>query len=124
MKVVKYWAARLRRDVHALWLAGRDPEVPWAAKLMAFATAGYALSPIDLIPDFVPVLGYVDDLILLPVGIWLTVKLIPDDVMARLRVEAEAAGTAPQASKTAALLFVACWLAIGSYMSWLLLVYD
>lgn len=90
---------------------------------MALATAGYALSPIDLIPDFVPILGYFDDLILLPIGIWLTLKLIPLDVMTRLRAEA-AARPAPPASKLAAILFVGMWVAIGTYMSLLLLAFD
>lgn len=90
---------------------------------MALATAGYALSPIDLIPDFVPILGYFDDLILLPIGIWLTLKLIPLDVMTRLRAEA-AARPAPSASKLAAILFVGMWVAIGTYMSLLLLAFD
>lgn len=107
----------------ALWLAGRDPKVPVLAKVVALAVAGYALSPIDLIPDFIPVLGYLDDLLVIPLGIALTVKLIPVPVMARLRREAEAHG-APPVSKIAAVLFVATWIAIGLYVTWLLLAYD
>jgi len=74
---LKQWARALKRDVLALYLAARDPRVPWYAKALALVTAAYALSPIDLIPDFIPVLGYLDDLILLPGLIWLTVRLIP-----------------------------------------------
>ena len=74
---LKIWARSLSRDAHAIYLASRDPRVPWHAKVLAVAVAGYALSPIDLIPDFIPVIGYLDDLIILPLGIWLVVSLIP-----------------------------------------------
>lgn len=73
----KQWARLLKRDAHALYLAARDPRVPWYAKAMAIAVARYALSPINLIPDFIPVLGYLDDLIIVPAGIALVVRLIP-----------------------------------------------
>ena len=85
---LRAWARRLKRDVLALYLAGRDPRVPWYAKALALATAAYALSPIDLIPDFIPVLGYLDDLIIVPLGIALVVKLIPPEVMAEHRAAA------------------------------------
>ena len=84
----KTWAKSLRRDIAALWLAARDPRVPWLAKATAAAVAAYALSPIDLIPDFVPVLGYLDDLVIVPLGILLAVKLVPLEIMAELRKEA------------------------------------
>ena len=64
----KTWARTLRRDAHAIYLASRDPRMPWTVKLLAIAVAGYALSPIDLIPDFIPVLGVVDDLVIVPLG--------------------------------------------------------
>ena len=73
---LKAWAKALKRDVVALWRAARDPRVPWHAKAVAAAVAAYALSPIDLIPDFVPVIGYVDDLLIVPAGIWLAVRLV------------------------------------------------
>lgn len=82
---LKDWARAIKRDVHAIYLASRDPRVPWYAKALAAAVAGYALSPIDLIPDFIPVLGYLDDLIIVPLGIWLAVSLIPADVMSHYR---------------------------------------
>ena len=85
---VKAWARDLKRDVVALWIAARDPRVPWGAKLAAGAVAAYALSPIDLIPDFIPVLGYLDDLILIPLGIALVIRLIPAPVLADCRAEA------------------------------------
>src|SRR4051812_20629237 len=82
------WGRRVKRDAFALWLAARDPRVPWYAKLLAGAVAAYALSPIDLIPDFVPILGYVDDLIIVPAGIVLATRLIPDALMAEFRAAA------------------------------------
>lgn len=85
---VKAWARRLKMDVIALWLAARDPRVPLAAKLVAAAVAAYALSPVDLIPDFVPVLGYIDDLLIVPAGIWLAARLVPPALMDELRAKA------------------------------------
>lgn len=85
---LKGWARAIRRDVIALWLAARDPRVPWYAKFLAATVAAYALSPIDLIPDFIPVLGYLDDLIIVPFGIVAAVKLIPAPIMEELRIKA------------------------------------
>jgi uncharacterized membrane protein YkvA (DUF1232 family) len=84
----KLWAKTLKRDVVALWIAARDPRVPWYAKATAGAVAAYALSPIDLIPDFIPVLGYLDDLVIVPAGILLAVKMIPGPLMVEFRAEA------------------------------------
>src|SRR5205823_6830792 len=85
---IRQWARTIRRDVVAVWIAARDPRVPWYAKALAVAVAAYALSPIDLIPDFIPVIGYLDDLVILPLGIWLVVSLIPGDVMVEYRAKA------------------------------------
>lgn len=82
------WKARakaLKVEIHALMIAYRDPRTPWAAKACALLVVAYALSPIDLIPDFIPVLGYLDDLILLPFGIALAIRLIPPEVMDEAR---------------------------------------
>jgi uncharacterized membrane protein YkvA (DUF1232 family) len=81
-------AKTLKREVHALSLAAKDPRVPWYAKVFALLIIGYALSPIDLIPDFIPVIGYIDDLILIPAGIALLIKMIPKEVMAECRERA------------------------------------
>src|SRR6476620_9199587 len=94
-KQAKQWARIVKRDVHALYLAGRDPRVPWYAKALALCVAGYALSPIDLMPDFVPVLGYLDDLILVPLGILLVIRLIPAGIMAEHRASAAALQNRP-----------------------------
>jgi uncharacterized membrane protein YkvA (DUF1232 family) len=83
-------AAAIKRDVHALYLAARDPRVPWYAKAVAIAVAGYAISPIDLIPDFIPVLGQLDDLVIVPLGIVLAVKLVPPALMKEFREAADA----------------------------------
>ena len=82
-------AKQLKTDIPAVFLALKRRETPWGAKVLAALTIGYALSPIDLIPDFIPVLGYLDDLIILPAMVALTVKLIPAEVMAACRAEAE-----------------------------------
>src|SRR5262250_3431847 len=102
------WARLVKRDVHAIYLAGRDPRVPWYAKALAIAVAGYALSPIDLIPDFVPVLGYLDDLVIVPLGILIVVKLIPVEVIAEYRASAAAAQGRP-VNHAAAIVIVVVW---------------
>ena len=86
---LKAWAGALKRDVVALSLAARDPRVPTGAKIVAAAVAAYALSPIDLIPDFIPVLGLLDDLLIVPAGIWIAVRMIPDEVFDDLRARAQ-----------------------------------
>src|SRR3954451_10556801 len=88
---LKAGARSLRRDPHAVWLAARDPRTPWYAKALAIGVVGYALSPIDLIPDFIPVVGYLDDLLLVPLGIALTLRLIPPSVLAESRERAQEA---------------------------------
>jgi uncharacterized membrane protein YkvA (DUF1232 family) len=103
---VKSRTRALRRNAHAIFLAARDPRVPWPVKLLALAVAGYALSPIDLIPDFIPVLGHLDDPIIVPLGIWLVIALIPEDVMDEYRTVARAAAQRP-VSKAAAMIIVA-----------------
>src|SRR5215212_9798145 len=109
----KRWAQTIKRDARALYLASRDPRVPWYAKAVAVAVAAYAASPIDLIPDFIPVLGYLDDLIIVPLGIALVIKLIPPEIMAEHRTRATAMQDRP-VSKTAAAIIIAIWiLAIG-----------
>ena len=116
---LRAWAREIKRDVHALWLAGRDPRVPWHAKLVALLVAAYALSPIDLIPDFVPVLGYLDEVVILPLGIMLAVRLVPPALMAEHRATAAAAAGRP-VSRVAAAVFVALWVAAALLLLWLL----
>jgi uncharacterized membrane protein YkvA (DUF1232 family) len=106
---LRRWARTVTRDVIALHLATRDPRVPWPAKAVAACVAAYALSPIDLIPDFVPVLGYLDDLVIVPLGILLAVKLVPPDLMAEFREEARRRCENPTGRAGAAIV-VALWL--------------
>ncbi len=89
MQRLKNWAATLKREVMVLWFACRDPRTPWYARALAMLIVAYALSPIDLIPDFIPVLGYLDELILLPVGIYLVLKLVPAQALADARARAQ-----------------------------------
>jgi uncharacterized membrane protein YkvA (DUF1232 family) len=110
------WARSVKRDVVALWLAARDPRTPWYAKAVAAAVAAYALSPIDLIPDFIPVVGYLDDLIIVPLGILLAVRLIPPDVMGDLRAQATARSR--PVSRAGIAFVVALWLLSAVLLTW------
>lgn len=113
-------ALAVRRDVAALYLAARDPRVPWYAKAVAAAVAAYALSPVDLIPDFIPVVGYLDDLILVPLGILLAVRLIPAPLLDDLRSRAERMDRLLPRSVTAAVVVVFLWVAGAAALLWLL----
>lgn len=108
---VKRWAARLKRDARALWLAYRDPRTPWYAKVVAAAVAVYAFSPIDLIPDFIPVLGYLDDLLIVPLGVALALRLVPAAVMAECRERAERELLEKPRSVVGAVVVVTIWIA-------------
>jgi uncharacterized membrane protein YkvA (DUF1232 family) len=113
---IENWKKRakdLKRETYALYLAYRDPRVPWYAKVVCACTVGYALSPIDLIPDFIPILGYLDDLIIVPAGLALAIKLIPEEVMCecRSRAEAKMNQKGPK-NYVAAALIAAIWLGL------------
>jgi len=114
---VREWARRTKRDVVALYIAARDPRVPWYVKLAAAAIAAYALSPIDLIPDFIPVLGYLDEVIILPVAIFLVIKMIPDPLMAEFREEAQRRSERP-VSRVAAAVIICLWIAAAAFLLW------
>ena len=110
----------LKREALTLWIAERDPRTPLVAKLLAGAVAAYAFSPIDLIPDFIPVLGYLDDVILLPVLIWATVRMLPAEVLADSRAKAEewmTASAAKPRSIAGAIGIVVIWLVVGAVLS-------
>lgn len=115
---LKAWAQRLKRDVLALWLATRDARVPARAKIVAGLVAAYALSPVDLIPDFVPVLGYLDDLLIVPFGIWIALNLIAQAVMDDLR--AQAAGRLRPVSWGGLAIVVTIWVTAAALTAWLL----
>jgi len=105
----KTWARNIKRDVHAVWLAARDPLTPLVAKVLALIVAAYAVSPIDLIPDFIPVIGYLDNLIIVPLGIMLVVRLIPPEVMREHRETAAQASERPVSRVTAG-IFIVIWI--------------
>lgn len=109
MHKLRQWARAIRRDAVALYFAARDPRVPWPVKVLAIAIAAYALSPIDLIPDVIPVLGYLDEVILLPLAIAGITRLIPPAIMAEHRTRAEAVTTRP-VSRIAAVVIVGIWI--------------
>src|ERR1700745_3775818 len=109
---IRQWARLARRDVYAVYRAARDPRVPWYAKALAFCVAGYALSPIDLIPDFVPVLGYLDDVIIIPAGLVLVTRLIPAVVLADARERARSETGGPS-SRWAIVIVVVMWLLLA-----------
>ena len=107
-KQLRLWAKSLKRDVVALWLAARSPLTPISAKVVAGLVAAYALSPIDLIPDFIPILGYLDDVLIVPLGIALAVRMIPAALMAEFR--AQAVLTDQPTNRYAAAFIVGLWL--------------
>lgn len=114
---IKQWARTIKRDILALWIAARDPRTPWHAKAAAGAVAAYALSPIDLIPDFIPILGYLDEVILLPVAIALIVRLIPPQLMEEFR--SVAAGHSKPISKAGMAAIVLIWtLLVLALLRW------
>ena len=111
------WARRLRQETIALYYVSRDPRTPGFARLVAVCVVAYALSPIDLVPDFVPVIGYLDDLILIPAGIWLALKLTPDPVLMDARERARQDAAKPVSMKAAAVIVV-IWVAFSALAAW------
>lgn len=112
------WARMLRTDILTLYLAARDPRVPWHAKALAAFVAAYALSPIDLIPDFIPVLGLLDDLIIVPLGVIAVLKLTPADVLHDLRRRAQLEVDQPGASWWGALFVLLLWALVALALVW------
>ncbi|MBI4084159.1 MAG: DUF1232 domain-containing protein [Candidatus Lambdaproteobacteria bacterium] len=115
---LKRGARTVKRDVHAVYLAARDPRVPWYAKALALGVTAYALSPIDLIPDFVPVLGYLDDLVIVPLGILLVARLVPPEILAEHRDAAEVAAARP-VSRAGAVAIIVVWILSAAAAGWL-----
>lgn len=115
------WARSLKREIYALYLATRDLRTPWYAKTFAACVVAYALSPIDLIPDFVPILGYLDDLILLPIGLYFAIKMIPDEVMKESRIKAGDENAKLPKNLTAGVLVGILWLGGAALIVWVVL---
>ena len=112
LQTLKAWARRLKADVVTVYFAARDTRCPWAVRLLALGVAAYALSPIDLIPDFIPVLGYLDDLLIVPLGLWLVLRCLPAEVLVDSRAHAATLLAKPR-NYVAAALFVMLWLALA-----------
>jgi uncharacterized membrane protein YkvA (DUF1232 family) len=114
MQSLKQLARKLKKETYAIYLASIDPRVPWYARMLAGVTVAYAFSPIDLIPDFIPILGYLDDLIIVPLGIWLVIKMIPPEVLGECREKAAAEiGRGKPTNLAAAVVIVAIWIGFG-----------
>ncbi|EAU55155.1 YkvA family protein [Mariprofundus ferrooxydans] len=120
LKQLKNWAKSIERDIMALYLAARDSRVPWYAKALAAFVAAYALSPIDLIPDFIPVIGYLDDLIIVPLGIMLVIRMIPAGVMNDLRKRGDEMLTERPRSIIGAVFVVLIWLVCLTWAGWII----
>jgi uncharacterized membrane protein YkvA (DUF1232 family) len=119
LEAAKAWARNIKRDVVAVWLAARDPRTPWAARVLAVGVAAYALSPIDLIPDFIPILGYLDDLLIVPLGILAVIRLVPAPLIAEFRASA-AQMTERPVSRAGLLVIVCVWLTLALVLgAWL-----
>ncbi|XWK91147.1 MAG: YkvA family protein [Phormidium sp.] len=114
MQVLKQKFRQLKRETYTIYLACKDPRVPWYAKVLASCVVAYAFSPIDLIPDFIPIIGYLDDLLIVPLGIVLVLKMIPKTVIEECRQKAELTiNQEKPTSWTAAVVIVIIWLLVG-----------
>lgn len=117
---LKRWARKLKTEVYALYLAYKDPRVPWYARALAAVVVGYAFSPIDLIPDPIPILGYLDDVILIPLGIALVIRMIPHEVLVECRKEAKTMQDRP-VNRVAAVVVVSIWVLLAGlamFLAW------
>lgn len=110
---LKAWASKLKEDIYTLYLASKDPRMPFMAKIIVVLTVAYAFSPIDLIPDFIPILGYLDDLLILPGGIWLSIKLIPKPIVQEYRKLAKTRLIRKKPNYTVAALIVLLWILLA-----------
>jgi uncharacterized membrane protein YkvA (DUF1232 family) len=117
LALLRRWARAVKQDVLALYIAARDPRVPWYVKLAAAAIAAYALSPIDPIPDFIPVLGYFDELIVLPIAMFFVIEMIPSPLMEEFRAEAQRRSERP-VSRAAAAVIIGLWIAAAAFLLW------
>jgi len=118
-QALKEWVNRLKRDTVALWFACRDRRTPWGVRIFGFLIVAYALSPIDLIPDFIPVVGYLDELILIPAGLWVLLRLIPEQILSDCRCKAGewlASGSARPRSSLGAAMVIVIWIMIAWWL--------
>lgn len=113
LKRLKQWARQLKKQIYIVYLASKDGRVPQYTKVLAILVAAYAFSPIDLIPDFIPVLGYLDDVILVPLGVWLVLKLVPEPVLQDLKKKAEYLTSGKPRNYLAGVVIVLIWLSVA-----------
>lgn len=119
-RMLKVGSGSLRRNVHALFIAARHPDVSWRAKAVIGLVVAYALSPIDFIPDFIPVLGWLDDLVIVPFGLWLAIRLIPVDIWRECQARASVQRRHLGKSIAAAIVIVLIWIALAAGVAWLI----
>ncbi|MED4750803.1 YkvA family protein [Brevibacillus choshinensis] len=118
-QIIKSKAKKLKLEAFVLFFAYKDSRVAWYAKLFAICVVAYAFSPIDLIPDFIPIIGYLDDIILVPLGVWIALKLIPDEVVRGCRAKAEELISKGKPKNWfMGILFIALWIVCGIWISW------
>lgn len=125
IKRLKQFAQQMKKQIQSLYLASRDPRTPFAAKCLIVIVVAYALSPVDLIPDFIPVLGYLDDLLLLPAGIYLSIKLIPEPLWQEFQTQAEQRHLNLPKNRRAAVVVGLIWfggIVAAGYVIWLFYV--
>ena len=121
LRWLKARARELKKEAYAVYLAARDPRTPWYVKILIFFVIAHTFSPIDLIPDFIPVLGYLDDLIITPGGLWLAVRLIPPEVLAEARAAAEGRSVDEKAGRIGTVLIVLAWILAAAVCIYFLL---
>ena len=120
MSRLRKWARELKQQTLVVFFAARDPRTPWLARLLALGVAAYALSPIDLIPDFIPVIGYLDDLVIVPLGLMLVLRLLPAEVLAAARAKAKDAAASKSIGRTMAIVIAAIWaIAVATLGLWI-----
>lgn len=110
LEQLKARARALKNEAFAVYIAAKDPRTPWYAKALVFFVVAHTFSPIDLIPDFIPVLGYLDDLIITPGGLWLAVRMIPPEVLAEARVTAATQGLDRSVGRVGAVIIILLWI--------------
>ena len=118
-KAFKEWVDRLKHDTVALWFACRDRRTPYGVRILGFLIVAYALSPIDLIPDFIPIIGYLDELILIPIGLWVLLRLVPEQVLSDCRGKADewfASGSTKPRSSLGAAVVILIWIMIAWWL--------
>ena len=121
---LKTRARALKNEAFAVYLAAKDPRTPWYVRALVFFVVAHTFSPIDLIPDFIPILGYLDDLIITPGGLWLAVRLIPPEVLAEARVKASTQGLDKSVGKVGAVIIILLWIIGVSAAVFLILRYT